>query len=257
MVLTTPLLLSPATTSATNKPQLTPAQEADECAKLGKAIYDKEQFAAAAELYRRAFRLYPAKPDYLYGVGRSEQRAGRYNLAKVAFQQLLALIPTDDPLAARARKALAEIAEVLEPPKEREDVVLPRRDGAAQPEPKQPVIMLDVPHSNTAQSRVPAMTALGFGVVGLVVGGTFGVLAQQADRAADDYRVPGERAFDPAKTTEAAARAQVADIQQKWMVAAVGGGVGLAGAVLAAVLWPKANVSAGTDGVTLRATWRF
>ncbi|MBM4345534.1 MAG: tetratricopeptide repeat protein, partial [Deltaproteobacteria bacterium] len=87
-----------------------PVKEAEKLAAAARTVYESGQFAAAAELYRKAYRLNPAKPDYLYGVGKSEQKAGRAAQAKAALEQLLALIPADDPLAERARKALAEVA---------------------------------------------------------------------------------------------------------------------------------------------------
>lgn len=71
--------------------------------------YENGKYAEAAELYRIAFRLDPRVPDYLFGVGKAEQKAARYTQAAVAFEQLLMLLPESDALAARGRKALAEV----------------------------------------------------------------------------------------------------------------------------------------------------
>lgn len=88
---------------------VSPADQAREHAQLARAVYEKGQFSAAAELYRKAFRLDPSKPDYLYGVGKAEQKAGHHAQARAALEQLLALLPADEPLADRARKALSEV----------------------------------------------------------------------------------------------------------------------------------------------------
>ena len=46
-------------------------KQADKLASTARIVYDQGQFAAAAELYRKAYRLNPAKPDYLWGRGRT------------------------------------------------------------------------------------------------------------------------------------------------------------------------------------------
>ena len=67
--------------------------------------YDAGQFERAANLYRLAYQLDPAEPTYLYGVGKSEQMAGRCGVADGAFAELKARLPGDHPILARVAAA--------------------------------------------------------------------------------------------------------------------------------------------------------
>lgn len=93
-------------TAATNS-----VHEAAIVAKQARAYYDKKDFALAAELYDRAYVLNPARPEYLYGVGRARQMAGRLEDARMALERLQALLPQNHPLQQKAEKSLKEIAD--------------------------------------------------------------------------------------------------------------------------------------------------
>ena len=72
-----------------------------------RAAYDSGEFARAAQLYRQALQTDPTEPQYLYGIGRSEQMGGRCPDALVAFAELRKRLPPDHPLMARAAAAIA------------------------------------------------------------------------------------------------------------------------------------------------------
>ena len=75
-----------------------------------KGYFDRGKWEMAAELYRRAFELDRSRPEYLYGVGRAEQENGKLEPARIAFDQLLALLPNTNPLYAKCKIRMAELA---------------------------------------------------------------------------------------------------------------------------------------------------
>lgn len=78
-------------------------------AKQARAYYDQRQYPVAAELYSRAFVLNPARPEYLYGVGRAQQMAGQFAAAREALGRLGGLLPPNHPLQGKATASLAEM----------------------------------------------------------------------------------------------------------------------------------------------------
>ena len=274
---------------------LQPAKEAEKLATAARTVYESGQFAAAAELYRKAYRLNPAKPDYLYGVGKAEQKAGRLAQAKAAFDQLLALIPADDPLAERARKALAEVvaaqgaaapgapqpavsappapAPAAPPPAPAPPVSAPPPPETPAAKPPAPVpaaapLVADVTAAAgppARPSRVPAYAALGVAAVAAIGGAAFAVAAVGADADADRYRTVGSAQFDPAKLPKHIADAVIDDINAKWMAAAVGGGVAVVAGAIGAWQWTRSGTGKladhrpqlTSDGRHLALLWRF
>ncbi len=261
-------------------------KEADKVATAAKVVYEQGQFPVAADLYRKAFRLNPAKPDYLYGVGRAEQRAGRYAQAKAAFEQLLALIPSDDPLAEKARKALGEVAAA---------------DKAAQPTPKPaepakaipPPVVVPAPvapaaaptpvhqepkPASLAQKPAPAITprlptvaapaprplpmpaVAAFAVAVAALGGTvgFGLAAVEADAFADRYRTADGEFVDPKKLPQAEATALVRDINFKRQMTVACGATMAAAVAVGGWLWVRDRpVRVASDGQSVLLAWRF
>ena len=106
---------SPEATAAAKTAKET-AHEAAVVAKQAKAYYGQKQFALAAELYRRAFELNPTRPEFLYGVGRSEQMAGHLPQAREALEKLRQLLPPTHKLQSKAAEALVEMQEVVAEP---------------------------------------------------------------------------------------------------------------------------------------------
>jgi tetratricopeptide (TPR) repeat protein len=114
-LLATPVLAAPPPHPASSA-HPAPAVEAAMVAKQAIDYYQNGQFALAAELYRRAYRIDPTKPEYLYGVGRSEQKAGRVAEARLAFTALRGLLPSTDPYFRKCEQALDELNAVENPP---------------------------------------------------------------------------------------------------------------------------------------------
>ncbi len=83
--------------------------EAAGVAKQAMDYYKAGEFTMAAELYRRAFRIDPTRPEYLFGLGRSLQNAQKYQDAMLAYESLLALLPATDPWSKKGRNALREL----------------------------------------------------------------------------------------------------------------------------------------------------
>ncbi len=86
-----------------------PATEAAMVAKQAIDYYQNQQYALSAELYRRAYRIDPTKPEYLFGVARSEQKAGNMKAARLAFETLKGLLPVTDPFYLKCQKTLDEM----------------------------------------------------------------------------------------------------------------------------------------------------
>ncbi|MSQ85202.1 MAG: hypothetical protein EXR77_20385 [Myxococcales bacterium] len=261
-------------------------QEARDLAKVARKLYEAKHYGAAAELYRKAFRLDPDKPDYLYGVGRAEQRAGKHADAKVAFEQLISLLPVDDPLAARAKRALAELQpadSAVDPPKDPSAAEGPAVPPAAL---ATPTVMaatatpteahpaLAVPVDNLVKNRagagpvdrrgpmnelaILAYASTGFAVAAAAGGLAVGVAAAVANGDANAFRVADSNAFDPTKISKADVRARIADINFKTKVTAICAAAAAVSAGVAAWLRPGAGVPGlATDGETIGVVWRF
>jgi len=111
--------------------------EAGIVAKQALQYYNAKQWAIAAELYRRAYRIDPTKPEYLFGVGRAEQRAGRYKEAILAFETLLTILPVGDGFRAKVEGAVAETrAQKAEAEQKAQPVAQPEPEPEPEPGPK-------------------------------------------------------------------------------------------------------------------------
>lgn len=276
---------TPLARAAPRKPAAsTPADQALDLARTARKVYEAGQFAAAAEMWRKAFRLDPSKPDYLYGVGKAEQRAGELLKAKAAFEQLLALVPGDDPLAERSRKALAEIALVRERQRHAAAAPIPAQPpivaaptandpgqepgSAGEPATAAPALPLPATPSTVAASAVltrestesvprldvwPLRAALAATIASAAGAGIFAGLAWSADRDADAYRAPGSAEFDPARISEADAQGRIETINRRWLIAGALGGVAALGLGVAGWLkWRDPRGKAAIAVPTLR-----
>lgn len=92
------------------------AHDAAVVARQAKGYFGQRKFDLAAELYGRAYQLNPSRPEYLYGVGRAEQMAGRVHEARSALETLQKLLPAGHPLQAKASAALAQLRAAEPPP---------------------------------------------------------------------------------------------------------------------------------------------
>lgn len=297
MVLALQIAGAPVALAAARKvAAVSPADEALDLARTARKVYEAGQFSAAAELWRKAFRLDPSKPDYLYGVGKAEQRAGNFAKAKAAFEQLLALVPADDPLAERSRKAMAEMAKAPEaaekapasvepaappPIAHGREVPAPPAETLEPPSAPSPLPAASTPSAAPEQPRPgaavpviaianppawPVWGAGGVAVAAAVGAAVFAGLAMSADSDADPYRIAGTVEFDPARISQADAKDRLDTINNRWMVAGVCSGVAMVS--LGALGWmkwrgaPKANSSDGpslkfhSNGAVLAWGWR-
>lgn len=84
------------------------SKEAAVVAKQALQYYQSGKWAIAAELYRRAYRIDPTRPEYLFGVGRAEQRAGNFKEALLAYETLLTILPEGEAFRAKVESAVAE-----------------------------------------------------------------------------------------------------------------------------------------------------
>lgn len=248
------------------------AHEAAVVAKQAKSYYGQKQYALAAELYRRAFLLNPTRPEFLYGVGRAEQMAGRTAEARQALEELRRLLPPNHPLQAKAAVSLVAMQEVVAEPV----VVIPSPVVVPPSEPVTPTVAVILPAAPTPAvnvSRPPeppvvaaqpqplgepshTMSQVAMWAGGtLVVSGIAMALWAEVDRSllASDLGV--------IRGTEAASRQQTINgLSTASVVAAAAG----AGALALGLYWRIGEQSAGQRTPTLTAsltsvglTWRF
>jgi tetratricopeptide (TPR) repeat protein len=239
------------------------AHEAAVVAKQAKAYYQQKQFALAAELYHRAYELNPARPEFLYGVGRSEQMAGHIPQARTALESLRELLPPKHPLQAKAAKSLVEMqdvavhtVEVIPPPV----VVLPVAptpvEVVALPLAPTPVAIVQLPQPppTIVKSESPHPVTTGTMLMGgaLIVTGIALAIVAEIDRsalAADLGVIRG---------SEAATRQQTVNSLSTGSVIAVAAG---AGAMALGLYWrmgetAKSPVLSATPS-TVQLSWRF
>jgi len=263
---------------------LTAQEEASVVAKQAMDYYASGQFALAAELYRKAFRINPTQTDYLFGVARSEQRLGRIAESRAAFQQLLAVLPASDPLTAKSLQALEAMkrdedakvrpvappkpaeeappkvpekvkpadvqAKPVETPARRAEVTPGKTAEAAKTATATPPVFIDKPGADAfgGTRRTAGWAAAAGGVALAIVAGTMAGVA-----ASDEAWLDGH---DARNITRSQAISSQESINRVWTGAAVSGGVAVAaGAVGAWLLWttpPRhAVVLPRPDGVAL------
>ncbi len=260
------------------------AEQAKNLSAQALVAYESGKFAEAAELYKIAYRLDPTTSDYLFGVGKAEQKAGRWAQAAAAFEQLLAILPAADALAARARKALetvkaaqnAQAAPVaaptpaeaakqpVEPAKPPVEAAKPavvatapaRKSESADKAPQtSPVIVVPIPAETPAW---PKWTATAVTAVAAIGAGFFAMKASQANSDANAFRSADGVSFDPSKINETDAKAKIADINGKWTTAAGLGAVAVVGAGVSAWLWLRTpGPGVASDGRQVLLAWQF
>jgi len=264
LLLTTAAIAPPAWAA---KP-IAAQDEAEIVAKQAKDYFDNKQFVLAAELYRKAFRINPRKADYLFGVARSEQRAGRVREACAAFEQVIALLPKSEPLYVKAQQALADLSReeatpppppppppprIIEPKPPPVVVVQPKLEP--KPEPKRadppPIVPPPVVVQEPLPPSMPTRRVLGWSGVagGSVLAVTAATLAGFA--TTDQAWLDRHNRTNITKPQIITAQESV---NRQWTVAAVTGGVGLAAGAVGAWLLltdppPRVVLVPQADGV--------
>ncbi len=248
--------------------------EATGVAKQAMDYYKAGEFPMAAELYRRAFRLDPTRPEYLFGLGRSLQNAQKFQDAMLAYESLLALLPATDPWSKKGRNAVRELQATMSaleksavhvpapikaepvapaPPPEPVKVVVEVRQLPAEPPKPAPPVVAPAPAPALPALQVeqiaqpvavprPAWrtwtqwSLLGVGAVALVAGvGVYGAAA--SDRSVLDAKLGQTQNGYISGIGYADATAQAAAIGQHKTAGAIAMGVGAASAVAGGVLW--------------------
>jgi tetratricopeptide (TPR) repeat protein len=266
------------TVVAVPKPKPVAQTDADVVARQALAYYNAGQFALAAELYRRAFQLEPSRPAYLYGVGKSERKAGHLEQALIAFRQMLALLPATDDLYVKSKHEVEEIEAQLahkpEPPPAKPATPPVTENPPAPKEPvsqPKPAVVQPVPaevrhvppavaskETVTRHEKVPAgMPAsarnafLVAGVAAVACAGLAGAAAWQAHQLDDGLRDPNDpNVFDKSRVTSAEVSGKVATYNRLLTGTYIAG----AAAVLAGGLgayW----LSKGNERVTVAPTF--
>jgi len=185
------------------------------------------QFAMAAQLYRRAFRIDKSKPEYLFGVGHSEEKAGCIQEAIVAYQKLMRLVPATDPLAKQAKAAL----EALQTPAADPVALAP-----ADPAPVAAPVAVGEPAPVVAAPAPPSQPQADWkrsaGIASLAAGGAVLIASAVLAGAAllDQSRLDGNKlretgSYDPARITSAQVRSRQSGVNNLWTGAAVTGGI--------------------------------
>ena len=237
-----------------NRPLLAAQPQVTEAAIVAKQAIDYYQNgnpAMAAELYRRAFQLDPTKADYLFGVGRSEQKAGRVREATAAYENVVALLPSTNPLARKAQTALTELRADVAPtqaqnlanrPLVAEKVPEPARAPEPAPAPAPAPESTRVAPATAPAAAAPAapgewhkpvgwslVAVSGAAVVGAVV---LAVLASKNQSDLNGFKT-SSGLYDPARITPTDVGSRQTTINSLWTgvgiaggVAAVAGGVG-------------------------------
>lgn len=144
---------------------VTPASaEAAGVAKQAMDYYKASEFGMAAELYRRAFRINPTRPEYLFGLGRSLQNAKKFQEAMLAYESLLALLPSDDPWSKKGRTAVSELQKTMTALEKTTGPRPPMPEPEAKPTPPAPTpapaepvkVVVEIKHSQAEAPREPA-----------------------------------------------------------------------------------------------------
>ncbi len=218
----------------------------------------------AADLYRRAYRIDPSKPEYLFGAARAEQKAGRPAEALLAYQTVLALMPSTEPLAKKAQTAIDEIRAAdaakpaqavppVPPPSPVEKPALPAEPAKPIEQPKpveppqlappsppveplptvavKPIAVATQPAEAPADWKKPTGWALvATGGVALVGGAILGALAASGRSSLDANKLPDGVHYDPSKITHDGIVSQQTAINSKATGAIVCGAVGVVAA---------------------------
>ena len=250
--------------AAAAKPAKETAHEAAVVARQAKAYYGNKQFALAAELYRRAYVLNPARPEFLYGVGRSEQMAGHTQEARAALESLRQLLPPNHPLQSKAAASLvamqdvvAEPVVVIPPPAPITPTVAVEPPRAptplvVEPEPPPPVIAKLPPPEAPGHALTQAAMWAGGGLIVAAIGLAIWAEADRSALTSDLGAIRG---------TEATTRQErINSLSTASVIAAAAG----AGALALGLYWRIGEQSTSQRTPTLTATpttvgltWRF
>ncbi len=187
--------------------------------------YYKGRYDIATELYQRAFKLDPARPEYLYGAARSEHKAGRLANAIALYERLLSKVPATAQHAVKSRHHLASARAALKRS--------PAPPSKAGPTGGRGAVGAPAPSTGPMRiGRIAGWTALGLGGLG-AVGAIAYFASGSAANATLDADLAGHSANDPVTSltwNQARARREDANsaIRTSWLLAGLGAaGVGV------------------------------
>ena len=218
--------------------------DAQVMSKQALAFYQQGKFRVAAQLYERAYQLDPSHPEFLYGAGRAEHKAGRLWQAKQYYERLLERVPADSPHGVKGTQHLAAVTALLRHQREASEV----RQTDQPPRPAAPA----TPAAPWAMRKKLGVGAL-IGGTALVVTGIFVHAGASADNAALTAQLEGSSPTSLVTTMtyeQALARREDANgrIRMSWLLA----GAGIAG--LGAASWLLLSAPSGKRGVALTPT---
>lgn len=256
--------------TATAKPAQADESEAEASFVAKQAIdyYKNGDPLMAADLYRRAYRIDPSKPEYLFGAARAEQKAGKAQEALVAYQMVMALLPSTDPLAKKSKTAIAEIqaaaaakpatpAAPTTPTQTVEPVRTPEPPAPAQPAPgtetapsspdpdpappgalrpipvaPQAARVADVtrPAPEAAWKQPVGWTLVATGGAAVLTGAVLAVIAASGKSSLEANKLPDGTHYDPTKITADEIRSQQTAINGQVTGAVICGAVGVVAA---------------------------
>ena len=104
-------------------PQAANPQEARLVSKQALSFYKTGKFVVAAELYHRAYKLDPSRPQFLYGAARAEHKAGRLEQAALVYKAVKKALGPKHDLYRKSQRYLFSI----------EDEIRDRQSAQARP----------------------------------------------------------------------------------------------------------------------------
>ena len=230
---------SPATlpqdSSASNEPKTKEQLEAQQHFQRAKDLYQTGAYREAIAELEAARLLDPKAKDLLFNLGIVHEKLGKFDEAITFFRQYMELETVTSAERAKAENIIKRIEGA-----KREVPATPTATSTST-EPVQP------PAEDTRRGRIDAatITAGSFAIVGLGVGAVFGILA--VSNKPSNFVTGRDGSFDTLK-------AQNDDAHTQAVVADIGFGVGIAAAVVTAILYfsrskdPQRTAHVGASG---------
>jgi hypothetical protein len=209
----------PQDSSSSNEPKTKEQLEAQQHFQRAKDLYQTGAYREAIAELEAARLLDPKAKDLVFNLGIVHEKLGKFDEAIAFFRQYMEL----ETVTAVERAKAENIIKRIEGAK-REVPVTPTATGTSTAvEPRQPP-------EDTSRGRIDAatITAGSFAIVGLGVGAVFGILA--LSNKPDDFVTGRDGSFATLQT-------QTDDAHTQAIISDVGFGVGIAAAVVTAILY--------------------
>lgn len=182
--------------------------------------YEKGRYAEAIRSFKAAYDIDP-KPNLLYNIARSHEKALEREAAIVAYRRFIDLPGTTAELRAKALDAIEAL--------EREREARSRAALSRAPAPQPAAENVSVARPPEPRSRAAEWTLIGGGAVVAAVGGVFGILALEDERALEQARNDRSPLVERERLSSST--------RDKALAADVLIGVGAASAVIGALLF--------------------